>query len=81
VVSGFKELNGKKILSEYEVIRDTVSPSNGPLKVWEIHANSRIEDDPRSFGVQYYYSSERGFVSFSYTIDEKPFAALKLVNH
>lgn len=80
VVSGFKELNGKKVISDYIVIGDTVTPLNSQLRTWEIHARSEIEDDSRSFEVRYQYSPEKGFIWFNYTIDDKPFAQLELVN-
>lgn len=79
VVSGFKELNGKKVSSVYKVIRDSVSVSNGETEIWEIHASAQVEDDPRLFKVKYHFSSDTGFNFFNYTIDEKPFARIKLV--
>jgi len=81
VASGFEELNGKTIHSDYEIISDDAGV-NGPEEdeIWEIHAQSFIDGDDRKFEAIYVFHHEDGFIGYTYLIDSVIFAEVKLIS-
>jgi len=78
VVSGFAELNGKNIKSNYELI--SLKPGTSVYDtLWEIHAVSTFESSKSKYYAKYLFSKNLGFVNYRYEIDSLFFAEITLV--
>lgn len=73
VVSGYDELNGKKVISDYtitHVIGDSIC---------EIYAKSKVDSIESVFEAYFTFHTKKGFLSFSYFEDSVNIIEIKLI--
>jgi hypothetical protein len=82
VVSGFGSLNGKKVISRYEIagISDTSYCKTSKSKVFEVIANSEIENDDSNLSAKFLFLEDLGFINAIFLDNEEVLISFKLTN-